>query len=556
MEPLFTLPARKPLVLPRIKLSVLELAAGAIALAIALPLAVVVLNLFVPRADTWAHMAMTVLPDYLWNTLVLACGVGIGVTVVGVSCAWLTSMCRFPGRRAFEWALILPIAMPAYVMAYVYTDFLQFAGPLQTSLRAWTGWRAGDYALPDIRSLGGANFVLVAVLYPYVYLLARTAFLEQSGSSFETARALGQGPWRSFFRVALPLARPAIAAGVALAMMETLADFGTVAYFGVDTFSTGVFRAWFSLGDPVAAAQIGALLLLGVGCVLALERAMRGRSAFHAGPRRAPSPHVLKGARAAGAIVVCSLPAIAGFAAPLALLLRLASQDTEPGFSQRFAGLAVNSLTLAGITAVLAIAGALAIAYAARTRAGPVANLANRTAALGYAIPGVVVAVGVLVPVTYFDRWFSGWLAAQIGAAPQLWLSGTIAALVYAYLVRFMSISLQSVEAGLAKVKPSMDDAARSLGLRPSQALVRVHAPLLARSLLAAGLLVFVDVMKELPATLAMRPFNFDTLAVQTYNLAKDERLSEASVVALAILAVGMIPVFMLARTMARRQGA
>ncbi len=532
------------------------MASGAVALAIALPLAVVVLNLFVPRAEIWAHLAATVLPDYLWNTLLLASGVGAGVTVVGVSCAWLTSMCQFPGRRGFEWALILPIAMPAYVMAYVYTDFLQFSGPLQTALREWTGWRAGDYVLPDIRSLGGAIFVLVAVLYPYVYLLARTAFLEQSGSSLETARALGHGPLRTFFRVALPLARPAIVAGVALAMMETLADYGTVAYFGVDTFSTGVFRAWFSLGDPVAAAQIGALLLLGVGCVLALERGLRGRSAFHAGPRRAPSPHVLVGGQAAGAILVCLLPALGGFVAPLALLLRLAMQDTEPGFSQRFAGLAFNSFTLAGITAVLAIVGALAIAYAARLRPGPLANLANRTAGLGYAIPGVVIAVGVLVPVTWFDRWLAGWLAAQFGIAPQLWLSGTIAALVYAYLVRFMSISLQTVEAGLAKIKPSMDDAARSLGLRPSQALVRVHAPLLARSLLAAGLLVFVDVMKELPATLAMRPFNFDTLAVQTYNLAKDERLAEASVVALAILAVGMIPVFMLARTMARRQGA
>ena len=551
---MFTLPAQRPVVLPRIKLSALEVVAGAIALAIALPLAVVVLNLLVPRSDTWAHLASTVLPDYLWNTLVLACSVGAGVTVVGVSCAWLTTMCEFPGRRAFEWALILPIAMPAYVMAYVYTDFLQFAGPMQTALRAWTGWRAGDYAVPDIRSLGGATFVLVAVLYPYVYLLARSAFLEQSGSSFEMARALGQGPWRSFFRVALPLARPAIAAGVALAMMETLADYGTVAYFGVDTFSTGVFRAWFSLGDPVAAAQIGALLLVGVGCILALERALRGRSAFHSGSRRAPSPHALKGARAAGAIAACALPALAGFVVPLVLLLRLATQDTEPGFSQRFAGLAFNSFTLAGITALLAAAGALAIAYAARLSPGPVANLANRTAALGYAIPGVVIAVGVLVPVTFLDRWLSGWLSSQFGVAPRLWLSGTIAALVYAYLVRFMSISLQSVEAGLAKIKPSMDDAARSLGLRPSEALVRVHAPLLARSLLAAGLLVFVDVMKELPATLAMRPFNFDTLAVQTYNLAKDERLAEASVAALAILAVGMIPVLLLTQTMAKRK--
>ena len=540
--------------LPGIKVSFLEIGAGLIALLVALPLLVVALNLLVPRGDTWAHLASTVLPGYVWNTVVLAVGVGAGVTLAGVSCAWLTSLCRFPGRGFFEWALILPIAMPAYVMAYVYTDFLQFAGPLQAGLRAWTGWRTGDYYLPDIRSLGGAVFVLASVLYPYVYLLARTAFLEQSGSSFETARVLGQGPWQTFFRVALPLARPAIVAGVALAMMETLADYGTVAYFGVDTFSTGVFRAWFSLGDPVAAAQLGALLLAGAGAVLMLERALRGRSAFYSGPRRAPVPHVLHGAKAAAAAAACAVPLVAGFIAPVALLLRLAVQDTEPGWGARFVGLAFNSFTLAGVAAVLAVLGALVIAYSARVRPGMVANFANRTAGLGYAIPGVVIAVGVLVPVTYLDRWLSAWLSGQFGVAPKLWLGGTIVVLVYAYLVRFMSVALQTVEAGLAKIRPSLDDAARSLGMGPGETLAHVHTPILARSLVTAGLLVFVDVMKELPATLAMRPFNFDTLAVQTYNLAKDERLVEASVAALAILAVGLIPVLLLARSMSRRQ--
>jgi iron(III) transport system permease protein len=475
------------------------------------------------------------------------------VSLVGVGCAWLTSLCRFPGRRIFEWALILPIAMPAYVMAYVYTDFLQFAGPVQSALRALTGWRAGDYFLPDIRSLGGAAFVVVSVLYPYVYLLARTAFLEQSGSTLETARMLGLGPWRTFFRVALPLARPAIAAGVALAMMETLADYGTVAYFGVDTFSTGVFRAWFSLGDPVAAAQLGALLLVGIGAVLGLERALRGQSAFHSGPRREPSPHLLSGPPAVAAFAACALPLAAGFLLPLVLLIRLALQGAEPGFADRFAALAFNSFTLACTTSILAVAAALVIAYAARLRPGPIATFASRTAGLGYAIPGVVIAVGVMAPVTQIDRWLSAWLGSQFGLAPQLWLSGTIVALVYAYLVRFMSIALQTVDSGLAKIRRSMDDAARSLGLRPAEALARVHVPLLVRSLLAAGLLVFVDVMKELPATLAMRPFNFDTLAVQTYNLAKDERLPEASVAALAILVVGLVPVLLLSRTMARK---
>ncbi len=539
--------------MPRVKVSLLDAGAAAIALLVALPMLAVVLNLVLPRGEAWAHLASTVLPGYVWNTVLLAAGVGAGVTVAGVGCAWLTSLCRFPGQRWFEWALILPIAMPAYVMAYVYTDFLQFAGPLQGALRAATGWRAGDYSFPEVRTLGGAVFVLTAVLYPYVYLLARTAFLEQSGSSFETARVLGLGPWRTFFRVALPLARPAIAAGVALAMMETLADYGTVAYFGVDTFSTGVFRAWFSLGDPVMAAQLGALLLAGVGTVVALERMLRGRSAFYAGPRRAPVPHVLRGAHAVAAAIACAIPLVAGFVAPLVLLVRLAAQEAEPGWGGRFAALATNSFTLSGAAALVAVAGALVIAYAARLRPGLFASIADRAAGLGYAIPGVVIAVGVLVPVAYLDRWLAAWLSGQFGLAPRLWIGGSILVLVYAYTVRFMSIALQTVEAGLAKIRPSLDDAARSLGMGPGETLARVHAPILARSLLTAALLVFVDVMKELPATLALRPFNFDTLAVQTYNLAKDERLAEASVAALAILVVGLIPVLILARSMNRR---
>lgn len=539
--------------LQTIKISWLSILAALVAIVVVTPIGVVVLNLLVPRVDTWTHLAGTVLPGYLWNTLLLAIGVGTGTAVIGVSCAWLTSMCLFRGRRFFEWALILPVATPAYVMAYVYTDSLQFAGPLQSALRAWTGWGAGDYFAPDIRSLGGAVFVLVAVLYPYVYLLARTAFLDQSASSFETARVLGHGPWRTFFRVALPLARPGIAAGVALAMMETLADYGTVAYFGVDTFSTGVFRAWFSLGDPVAAAQLGALLLIGVGAILALERGLRGHAAFHAGPRRAPVPGVLTGWRAAAAWLACSVPLAAGFVLPCVLLLRLAMQDAEPGFGARFAALATNSLTLAVLSALACVLCALVIAYAARLRPGWMSLLAGRAAGLGYAIPGVVIAVGVLLPLSRIDQWLSVVVSLHVGGAPRLWLSGTIVALIYAYVVRFVSIALQTVEAGLAKVRRSMDDAARSLGMSPARVLARVHAPLLARSLLTAALLVFVDVMKELPATLAMRPFNFDTLAVQTYNLAKDERLAEASIAALAIVAVGLVPVLLLARSIARR---
>jgi len=536
-----------------LRLPWLQAVAVLLAVLLALPVVAVMLNLLVPRADTWAHLAGTVLPGYLRNTALLGLGVGLGVVVVGVGCAWLVTLCRFPGRGWLQWALLLPLATPAYVMAYAYTDFLQFAGPLQSSLRELTGWRAGDYWFPEVRSLGGAVFVLAAVLYPYVYLLTRAAFLELSAASLETARVLGLGPWRTFGRIALPLARPAIVAGVSLALMETLADFGTVDYFGVDTFSTGVMRAWFSLGDPVAAAQLGALLLAGVGAVIALERSLRGRAAYFGGAQRAPELYRLTGWRAWGATLACLLPLLAGFLLPLALLLRLALGEPLQEFLGRFAVLALNSVTLAATTALLALPCALLIAYAVRANPGPLSRWCARLSGLGYAVPGVVMAVGVLVPVTLLDRWLSGWIATYTGGTPRLWISGTIAALVFACLARFMSIALQSVEAGLTKIRRSMDDAARSLGLSPARMLVRVHAPLMARSLFAAALLVFVDVMKELPVTLAMRPFNFDTLAVQTYNLAKDERLAEASVAALAIVIVGLLPVFVLSRQMGKR---
>ncbi|HEX5611075.1 MAG TPA: iron ABC transporter permease [Burkholderiales bacterium] len=523
------------------------LSAGAllVAMLVAVPVLVVVLNLFVPRGETWAHLASTVLPEYVLNTCILAALVATGVIVVGVGCAWLASACRFPMAGFFQWALLLPLATPAYVMAYAYTDFLQFSGPLQSALRAATGWRAGDYWFPDVRSLGGAAFVLTFVLYPYVYLLARTAFLERSASAQESARLLGYGPWSSFFRIALPLARPGIAAGTALCLMETLADYGAVAYFGVDTFSTGIFRAWFSLGDPVAAAQLGALLLAGVAAVLTLERLARGGAAFHSTSARRAASHSLSGARALGAWVACITPLMLGFVLPAALLVRLALQEQEIAVGARFARLAWNSLTLAALAAVLAVACALIVAYAVRARPGFAERAASRIAGFGYAIPGVVIAVGVMVPLSSLDRWIGG------GA---LLFSGTIVALLYAYQVRFLAVALQSIEAGLARIRRSMDDAARILGAGPAATLARVHAPLLARSLMAAALLVFVDVMKELPATLALRPFNFDTLAVQTFNFAKDERLAEASIPALAIVAVGLIPVYLLARGLARER--
>ncbi|MFZ5558709.1 MAG: ABC transporter permease [Pseudomonadota bacterium] len=508
--------------------------------------------------DAWDHIARTVLADYIWNTVWLVLGVAAGVTSMGVVSAWLVTMYSFPGRRALEWALILPMAMPAYVMAYAYTDFFQLTGPLQTWLRELTGWGPRDYWFPEIRSLPGAIAMFMFTLYPYVYLLARTAFLERSEAMLEAARTLGHGPWSAFFRVSLPMARPALVAGSALALMETLADFGTVAYFGVQTFTTGIYRAWFSMGDRVVAAQLSASLLGFVLLVLTLERLSRGRARFYNTSQR-DKAHVarrLAGGRAALAFVACALPLGFGFLLPAGILAHLAWSVENAGFGARFVGLATNTVTLAAVTAVIAVALSLAFVYNARLYPGPLARGLNRLVSLGYAVPGIVIAVGVLIPLARFDNALDAWMREAFGVSTGLLLTGTMTALVYAYLVRFMSASLQTVDAGLAKIRPSMDDAARSLGAGPVETLRRVHAPMLAKSLLVAGLIVFVDVMKELPATLVMRPFNLDTLATHVYNLAADERLAEAALPSLAIVAVGLVPLIVIARSMAATKKA
>jgi iron(III) transport system permease protein len=526
-----------------------------IAALVALPVLVVGSNLFFGgTGDTWVHLLSTVLPEYAANTLWLCLGVGTGVTVIGIGTAWLTAMHDFPGRRIFEWALVIPLAMPAYVMAYTYTDLLQFVGPLQTWLREIFGWQYGDYWFPDVRSLGGAIILFTCVLYPYVYLLARTVFIERAGSALEAARSLGLSPWESFWRVSLPLARPALAAGVALALMETLADYGTVAYFGVNTFTTGIYRTWFALGDRVASAQLAGCLLGFVFLLLALEHFSRGRARFGSGAARSRSvvTHVLKGGRAWLASGLCFLPLIIGFLLPAGVLLEMALTEGDAQFGTRFLLLARNSVVLATVAAVLAVLLAVALAYAARQARNQIPRWANRLVSLGYAVPGSVIAVGVLIPVTRLDHALADIWESLTGSNPGLILTGGIAALVYAYLARFLGMALQTVEAGLSKVTPNMDDAAKSLGCTAGETLKRVHLPILRGSLFTAGLLVFVDVMKELPATLVMRPFNFDTLATQTYILAADERLTEASTAALTIVLVGLLPVIALSRQIAR----
>ena len=528
-----------------------------LAVLLLLPLLSVVSSVFVADQGTWAHISSTVLPGLIANSLMLALAVAIGVTVIGTYTAWLTANHEFPGRKLLEWTLILPLAVPAYVMAYAYTDVLQYAGPVQSFLRDSFGWQGKqDYWFPEIRSIGGAATMLTLALYPYVYVLSRVAFLEQSTSLNEAARNMGLGSFSVFMRISLPLARPAIAAGVALALMETLADYGTVSYFGVPTFTTGIFNAWFSQGDRIAAGKLAVILMCFVIIVMLLEHWARRRARFYQNAGRRHVRRPLKGVKAWLATLLCTLPIAVGFAIPTLILLKLALTEGDVQFGARFIRLSANSLGVAAVTALIGVSAALLLAYLARSSGQRLQAWLNRLVGLGYAVPGTVIAVGVLIPLIALDHFLVDSISSIFGFNTGLLLTGGFMVLIYAYLIRFLAVALQSVEAGLSKITPSMDDAARSLGSTPFEVMREVHMPLLRTSLITAGLLVFVDVMKELPATLVMRPFNFDTLAVQTYNLAMDERLAEASTAALVIVAVGLIPLIMASRAITRPQNA
>jgi iron(III) transport system permease protein len=532
----------------------LLLASLATAILIGAPIAGVVSNLIpffnAPDVETqgnFAHLWSTVLPEYIGNSLFISLIVAVLAGAIGIGCAWLVAAFDFPGKRSFEWALVLPLAMPTYVVAYAFTDFLQFSGPVQGALREVFGLQPREYWFPPIRSPGGAGVVFAFVLYPYVYLLVRNAFLERSPRMWDAARTLGLGPWSAFFRVVLPLARPAAVAGLALALMETLADYGAVAYFGVPTLTTGIYKSWYAFSDRVGAAQIAAVLLVTVAILMFLEQKGRGRARYYAtGDRVAgQAAHRLTGWRAAAAAVCCALPVIFGFLLPVWILLRLMWQETHMDIGLRQLGWLQNSIMLGSVTAGIAMVLCVLLAYAGRVLNSPLQAGINRVVSMGYAIPGSVIAVGILIPLSRIDQW-----TADRGMT--LLLTGSVVALIYAYLVRFLGVSYQSVQAGLAKITPAMDASARSLGLGLAPMLLHIHAPLLWRSVLTAGLLVFVDVIKELPATLAVRPFNYDTLAVITHQLAADERLGEAALPALTIVAIALIPVVVLARAISR----
>ena len=501
-----------------------------------------------PAGAILREMAATVLPGYVWTTLWLGLLVALGAALVGTGAAATVTLFDFPGRRWFEWLLLLPLAMPAYVTAYAYTDFLQFSGPLQVGLRETFGLEGR--LLPEVRSLGGAVWVFVFSLYPYVYLLARTALGERAAHLMEAARLLGAPLPRRIRAVALPLARPAVAAGVALVLMETLADFGVASYFGIQTFTTGIYKAWLSMDNRLAAAQLATLLLVVVVALLQIEQRAQKRMRFAVGGGRAGSaeaqPLRLHGGHLAIAWAVCAVPVLMGFVAPVAFMLRPLAADWSVLPWERFVGWAWNSVRLGGITAALAVAIALTLAFAVRRQPDRITRGVVQLASVGYAVPGAVIVVGLLLPV--------GWLQA---AVPQWGVGALVTAtafgIVWAYLVRFCAVALQSIQSGYARIPLSLDASARMLGTGSGGLLARVHWPLLQRSTAAAALLVFVDVMKELPATIVLRPFNSDTLAVVAYQLARDERLGEAALPSLALVAVGLVPVILLSRTLRSR---
>ena len=534
--------------LPRV--DVWSFGALLIAAVVLCPILSVIWIAFHPTENIWPHLIASVLPRYLGNTLLLMAGVAVLTALFGTVSAWLIAMYRFPGRSWLDYALLFPLAIPAYVGAYALVDFLDYAGPLQTTLRAAFGWQdARDYWFPEVRAHGPAIVVLASALYPYVYLLARAAFREQSGCSYEVARALGAGPWAMFWRIGLPLARPAIATGVALAMMETVADYGTVIHFGVQTLTTGVFSTWLTGNNAGGAAQIAGVILMLILLLLGAERISRRNARFHRLSRAARpiSPLVLRGASGGAAMLFCLVPFLVGFVLPVGVMLSYAFKRPEvwiaPGLLQALG----NTVFVGGIAASLTVLAALFLVYGMRMIGRDLARLLLPITALGYAAPGAVLALGLLIPLAALDHRVADFVFWLTGADPGLILTGTSAAIVLAYFVRFFGIAQGALDAAFGRVSPSLDMAARTLGRNAGGTLRAVYLPLMKGSVATAMLVVFVDCVKELPATLLLRPFNFNTLSTRVFELASLERLGEAAPAALLVMAVGMVAVGFLA---------
>ncbi len=519
-----------------------------------LPMVAVVLAALLGTTDTLQHLADTVLVRYTLTTLTLIVIVVFGTLVVGTGAAWLVTMTRFPGRGVLEVMLALPFAFPAYVMGYAYTDFLDHPGAVQTFLRSVTGWGPKDYWFPEIRSIGGAGLMFVLVLYPYVYLLARSAFLRESATANLAARSLGRSATGAFWFVSLPIARPAIAGGVLLALMETIADFGTVSYFGIQTFATGIYTSWFSFADRGGAAQLAFCLLIFALFLAVLEQMQRGAARNHAAGQhdKRPKRAQLKGWRAVGAFVFCALPVFFGFILPIILLAMMGLDSEQNLFSERYLIFIKNSVLLASIASLATVLLAVLLASYKRFHPSRLARASANIARVGYAVPGGVIAVGLLVPFAAMDNRIDAFAETYFNVSTGLIFTGTITVLVMAYMVRFMAAALNTYEGGLATLNTKLESVSRSLGTNSTGILFRVHLPVLKTSVFTALLIVFVDVMKELPATLIMRPFNFDTLAVQAHRLASDERLAGAAVPSLVIVLIGLLPVILLCRRLSK----
>lgn len=529
-----------------------------VAFIVLLPILSVIWLAFNPEENIWPHLFQTVLTGYVLNTLGLMIGVAMGTLLIGVSTAWLITRYEFPGRSIFNWALLLPFAVPAYVIAYIYTDLLEFAGPVQSSIRSLFGWElANDYWFPNIRSLPGAICMMTLVLYPYVYLLSRAAFLEQSASILEAARVLGGQSRGLFFRVALPMARPAIAVGLAMALMETLNDFGTVDYFAVRTLTAGLYDVWLGMNNLGGGAQIASMLLLFVMMLIGIEKvSRRHRENFQPSSTRFRqlSRRPLSGRYAIAASIICLLPVLLGFLIPAWVLLNYSIIYFDVSWTPDFREIAANSVMLSFIAAITAVAVGILLSYSQRLQPTALLKTSVNVSSLGYAVPGAVLAIGVIIPFASIDNGIDSFMREHFGFSTGLLLSGTIFALVFAYTVRFLAVAYGSVDASMKKISPHMDDAARSLGHSSTTILARIHLPLMKSGVLTAALVVFVDCMKELPATLVLRPFNFDTLATHVYQFASDELIGEASLGSLLIVLVGLAPVILLTTTIDRSQ--
>lgn len=518
-----------------------------IAALVAVPILMLLPAWLMPEGDVWRHLADTVLGGLVRNTVVLMLGVGAGVLVIGVGLAWFTVMYDFPGRRMFDWALMLPLGVPAYVLAFVAIGLLDFSGPVQSGLRALFG--ADGYWFPRIRSEGGVIAVLTLALYPYVYMLARAAFLSQGRNMLESGRVLGLGAWASFLRIALPMARPAIAAGVALAVMETLADFGAVAVFNYDTFTTAIYKAWFGLFNINAAAQLASLLLLFVALTLYGERRWRGQARFYSNGRSAHSCRVrLTGWRAWAVSGFAGLVLALAFLIPVAQLLIWAARSALVDLDARYFGFVWHTVALGALAALLTVSAALLLVYARKLWPDNLTRLAMRLATLGYALPGAVLAVGIMLAFTWLDNGIDALAQAWFGVSTGLLLSGSVAALLCAYTVRFLAVAHGPVDSGMERITPSIQQAARSLGATDREVLRRIYLPMLRPSLLSAALLVFVDVMKELPATLLLRPFDWDTLAIRIFEMTSEGEWERAALPALTLVVAGLLPVILLVR--------